>query len=327
MLRVNNKHMLRVKNIKKAFSTPQGLSPVLKGISFQLKQNQILGVVGESGSGKSTLAKVLLGLHIRDQGDIALFDTQFPKRFSKKDFQSLSSLVQMVFQDPYSALNPKMQVWQLIEEPCLIAQQKDYLILSSEQRRERILEYLTLVGLGENFFNRFPHELSGGQQQRVGIARALILKPKLLICDEPISALDVSVQAQIVNLLKDLCDELGMSILFIAHDLAMVNYLCEDVMVMYQGSVVEQGPSELIFSSPLHPYTQLLLDANPNHVLEGKTQKNWDVQYIDGQGRVPSKGCAFANRCWKKLEECERLVPSLKPVETGSRQIACVLYD
>lgn len=313
--------MLRVDQIKKYFPTAHGLVKAVDGVSLEIKENQIVGLVGESGSGKSTLGKMLIGLHDKTQGEVHWNDQLMPSRFLRKNFLEFSHDIQMIFQDPYSALNPRMQIWQLLEEPCLLSKNDDYLCLSKKQRLVYLQSWLEKVGLRTDFYDRYPHEFSGGQLQRIGIARALIQKPKLLICDEPISALDVSVQAQIVNLLKSLQAELGMSMLFIAHDLAMVNYLCDEVAVMYLGKIIEQGKTEEIFSQPQHPYTQLLLASNPVIGARLKFADN-----ITFQGEIPSaikreQACSFVSRCWKNTKHCQQAIPDL--IQFGERKIAC----
>lgn len=313
--------MLSVHHIKKYFSSSHGLLKAVDDVSFELVENRILGLVGESGSGKSTLGKMLIGLHDKTAGEVFWHQKKMPQKFRHENFVYFSKDIQMIFQDPYSALNPRMQLWQLLEEPCLLSKNIKYLRLSKIERKAYLEQWLEKVGLRAEFYDRYPHEFSGGQLQRIGIARALIQAPKLLICDEPISALDVSVQAQIVNLLKALQAELGMSMLFIAHDLAMVNFLCDDVAVMYLGKIVEQGRTEAIFSKPKHPYTQLLLASNPS-IDPAKKQE----EAIIFEGEIASsisqnKGCSFLSRCWKSTDQCHQSIPELKIIE--ERKVAC----
>jgi len=334
MREINGKQqpLMQIRDLKKYFSTSAGVLKAVDGINLDIPRNKIIGLVGESGSGKSTLGKMLIGLHNKTAGVVEWSSTTekkelMPQQFNHKNFRHYSREIQMIFQDPYSALNPRMQVWQILEEPCLLSANPDYKKLSKKERLRYLQQWLEKVGLNPNSYARYPHEFSGGQRQRIGIARALMVKPRLLICDEPISALDVSVQAQIVNLLKDLQAELDMSILFIAHDLAMVKYLCDEVAVMYLGKIVEQGQSEQIFNSPLHPYTQLLIasnpDANPKVI-----RKN--AQEISGE--IPSpinlpEGCHFFSRCVKRLEKCEQQAPSLEyDPKNKARLIACFNY-
>lgn len=313
--------MLRVNELKKYFPTAHGLVKAVDGVSLDIRENTILGLVGESGSGKSTFGKILIGLHNKTQGEVYWNNNIMPSRFHRKHFLDFSHDIQMIFQDPYSALNPRMQIWQLLEEPCLLSKNNDYLRLSKKERLAFLQSWLEKVGLRAEFYDRYPHEFSGGQLQRIGIARALIQKPKLLICDEPISALDVSVQAQIVNLLKSLQEEFGMSMLFIAHDLAMVNYLCDDVAVMYLGKIIEHGKTEDIFSKPQHPYTQLLLASNP--VIGSRLKFAENIHF---EGEIPSaikveQACHFVSRCWKNTTQCQQAIPDL--IQVGERKIAC----
>ncbi len=255
--------MLEIRHLHKQFQHSKGCLKAVDDVSLSIGEKQVVGLVGESGSGKSTLGKMLVGLLAASSGEIVWNGKPFPARFSRKDYLFFNTQIQMIFQDPYSSLNPRMQVRQILEEPLLLNRNQTYLKKSKQAQSLFLQEQLEQVGLRPEFLGRFPHEFSGGQLQRIGIARALIQKPKLLICDEPISALDVSIQAQIVNLLKSLQEQNQLSLLFIAHDLAMVNYVCDEVAVMYQGKIVEYGSREQIFFHAQHPYTQALLQANP----------------------------------------------------------------
>ena len=316
--------MLKLRHVKKHFDTPHGKLKAVDGISLELSENKILGVVGESGSGKSTLGKLIVGLHDKTEGSVEFNTKRMPKRFCARDFMQFSQDIQMIFQDPYSALNPRMQLWQLLEEPCLLAKDKNYLSLNKEQRLAFLKEWLNKVGLRADYYDRYAHEFSGGQQQRIGIARALIQKPKLLICDEPISALDVSVQAQIVNLIKSLQVDLNMSVLFIAHDLAMVNYLCDQVVVMYLGKIVEQGDTQSVFKNPQHPYTQLLLASNPSINHEGLTMNATLASEELGSDIEAPNGCSFVSRCSRHTKQCALEEPKLLAIEPDdSRKVAC----
>lgn len=314
--------MLLVKSLCKYFDTPKGNLRAVDGINLEVPENHTLGIVGESGSGKSTLGKTIIGLHAKTQGEIYWQGKPMPKHFSRKDFLGISKDMQMIFQDPNSSLNPRMQIWQILEEPCVISKNRDYLKLSKQKRKLFLQEKLEQVGLRPEFYKRFPHEFSGGQQQRVGIARALISKPKLLICDEPVSALDVSVQAQIVTLLKTIQAEYKMSLMFIAHDLAMVNYLCDEVAVMYLGKVVEQGLSKEIFFKPAHPYTKLLLSANPSLSRGENLQERFTIPEIKGESPSPllvQQGCSFSSRCWLATEQCKEEVPPLAVFDAAEK--------
>ena len=223
-------------------------------VSLGIHQNEVLGLVGESGSGKTTFGKTLIGLHDKTAGEVIYKGTVLPSHYHAEDFKNQASEIQIVFQDPYSSLNPRMTISEIIAEGIMI---RDNCSLASV--RDKVVYWLERVGLHSDHLSRYPHEFSGGQRQRVGIARALIVEPKLLVCDEPISALDVSVQAQVVKLLDDLKSSMGLSMLFIAHDLSMVRYISDRMAVMYLGSLIELGPADAVYFAPKHPYTQLLV--------------------------------------------------------------------
>lgn len=253
--------LLSVRNIKKSFYHKDQLIKAVDGVSLDVFQDRTLGLVGESGSGKSTLAKIILRLEKPDEGEVFFQGVDLLK-LSRKEMMDVRMELQMIFQDPYGSLNPRMTAQEVIMEPLEIFMKK----LSSNEKRQRVLNLMELVGLDPNFSQRLPHEFSGGQRQRIAIARALALHPRLIICDEPIAALDVSIQSQIINLLKRLKSELGLNYLFISHDLAMVKYLCDDLAVMHFGQIVEQGDSESIYENPKHIYTRTLLNSIPKLV-------------------------------------------------------------
>ncbi|WP_104741930.1 ATP-binding cassette domain-containing protein [Helicobacter ailurogastricus] len=246
--------MLRAENLKKSY----GAFEVLKGINFTLNPQEILSLVGESGCGKSTAAKICVGMHPASAGEV-FFEGKPLSKFGAKEWRAYRQSVQMVFQDPYSSLNPRWRIQDIIAEPLLLNTN-----LSKSERRKRVLEIMAQTGLKEEWAARYPHQFSGGQRQRVGIARALILHPKVLICDEPVSALDVSIQAQILNLLLDLQAQLGLSYLFISHDLGVVEHISDRILVMEGGVIVEEGGVESVLSAPKHPYTKKLLNAIPH---------------------------------------------------------------
>ncbi|BEG57902.1 Dipeptide ABC transporter ATP-binding protein DppF [Helicobacter sp. NHP21005] len=246
--------MLRAENLKKSY----GAFEVLKGINFTLNPQEILSLVGESGCGKSTAAKICVGMHPASAGEV-FFEGKPLSKFRAKEWRAYRQSVQMVFQDPYSSLNPRWRIQDIIAEPLLLNTN-----LSKSERRKRVLEIMAQTGLKEEWAARYPHQFSGGQRQRVGIARALILHPKVLICDEPVSALDVSIQAQILNLLLDLQAQLGLSYLFISHDLGVVEHISDRILVMEGGVIVEEGSTESVLSAPKHPYTKKLLNAIPH---------------------------------------------------------------
>ncbi|WP_163535276.1 ATP-binding cassette domain-containing protein [Helicobacter suis] len=246
--------MLEVKNLYKSY----GQLAVLKGVSFTIQPKEILSLVGESGCGKSTVAKILVGIEKPSKGEV-LFEKKGMQEFSAKDWRAYRQSVQMIFQDPYSSLNPRWKVEDIIAEPLLLNTK-----LNKTERQKQVLEMMHQTGLKPEWAKRYPHQFSGGQRQRIGIARALMLKPRILICDEPVSALDVSIQAQILNLLLDLQAHLGLSYLFISHDLGVVEHISDRILVMEKGLIVEEGTVQAVIDTPKHPYTQKLLSAIPH---------------------------------------------------------------
>lgn len=303
--------LLDVKNLEKSFPVRSGFFSrvaawvrAVSGVSFSIGSGETLGLVGESGCGKTTVARMVARLIQPDDGEIAFEQTDIAS-LQGKVLRPHRRKIQMIFQDPYSSLNPRMKVGDIIAEPLVIHRE-----VSRGEKRARVNELLGQVGLPVNVYDRYPHEFSGGQRQRVGIARAIALKPKLIVADEPVSALDVSVSAQIVNLLQDLQNQYGMSYLFISHDLKMVKYLSHRVAVMYLGKIVELGPREAM-SKPLHPYTQALIAAVPVADIHTKRKK------IVLSGEIPSPinppaGCAFHTRCPIAEARCKTEVPELK---------------
>ncbi|NBZ88789.1 ABC transporter ATP-binding protein [Stagnihabitans tardus] len=296
-----------------------GAVKAVDGISFDIRAGETLGLVGESGCGKSTVGRALIRLYEPTAGSVTIagdeITTMPPEALRKKRPQ-----MQMVFQDPQASLNPRMTLAQIIGEPLV-----EHTTLSPDRRLERIYELMDQVGLNRRFANRYPHEFSGGQRQRIGIARALALNPKFIVCDEPIAALDVSIQAQVVNLLEDLQDRLGLTYLFISHDLSMVRHIADRVAVMYLGRIVELSPRDDLYARPLHPYAEALLSAVPEADPEQKGQR------IILKGDVPSpanppKGCAFCTRCPKVFDRCRSDRPALVEVAPG-RQVACHLFQ
>ncbi len=311
--------------IKKAQKWPWDPIPQLKavdGVSFEVQPGETLGVVGESGCGKSTLARALIGLVPIAEGEV-IFNG---KKVDHKDPAAMKILrkeVQMIFQDPLASLNPRMTVGEIIGEPL----RNYYPDWSKERVQDEVRAMMAKVGLLPNVINRYPHEFSGGQCQRIGIARALILKPKLVICDEPVSALDVSIQAQVVNLLKDLQREMGLSLIFIAHDLSVVKHISDRVMVMYLGNQVETGTSEELYGKPSHPYSRALLSAVPLPDPEQERSK----QIILLTGELPSpinppSGCVFRTRCPSVCDGCAEQKPQLQSLG-GTHQVACPRHD
>ncbi|MDD3251592.1 MAG: ABC transporter ATP-binding protein [Lachnospiraceae bacterium] len=302
---------LEVKNLKKYFDTPNGVLHAVDDVTFTLEKGKTLGVVGESGCGKSTTGRAILRLHEPTSGEV-IFDGTDITKASAQDMRLLRSDMQIIFQDPFASLNPRKTVSEIIGEPLRLHK----IYKNHEDQQKRVLELMELVGLSERLMNTYPHELDGGRRQRIGIARALAMKPKFIVCDEPVSALDVSIQAQILNLLKKLQKELGLTYIFITHDLSVVNYFSDEIMVMYLGKVVEHAPSEQLFAHPTHPYTKALLSAIPVPRLGAKKDrillKGEITSPID-----PKPGCRFAPRCEYAKECCFTESPELKEVEPG----------
>lgn len=287
--------------------------PVLKDVSLIIPQDRVVGLVGESGCGKSTLCKVLLGIEKPTAGTV-LVNGQDVSRLNSVGRKNLCRQMQVVYQDPYSSLDPRMTVRQILAEPLDI-----HRLHTDPKKREQFLkELLTSVGLAASYLDRYPHEFSGGQRQRICIARALALDPQILVADEPVSALDVSVQAQILNLLSDIKRTRQLSVLFVTHDLAVARFLCDDIAVMYQGRIVEQAPAQALLDSPLHPYTKTLLAAVPQ---VGKPVGEVTVPAQNKPGSTA--GCAFAPRCSKATDACRQAAPELQEITPGHRA-ACV---
>ena len=315
--------LVRTKALKKHFNIGRGQTlHAVDGISLAIEENEILGLVGESGSGKSTFGKTLIGLHPRTSGEAFYRDQPLPANFTAGDHLRYSKEMQMIFQDPYSSLNPRMTVLDIIGEGLFIQGQH-----KSGEIRDRVAHWLQRVGLHPDHMSRYPHEFSGGQRQRIGIARAMIIEPQFVVCDEPISALDVSVQAQVINLLDELKQSMGLTLLFIAHDLSMVRYVSDRMAVMYLGSVAEIGPSNDVFFEPRHPYTRFLIESNPEPDPDLERQRAH--QPIIGEITSPvnvQPGCRFADRCPEVMDQCRHETPQLITTSEG-RQVACHLFD
>ncbi|GAB3331527.1 dipeptide ABC transporter ATP-binding protein [Micromonospora halotolerans] len=301
------------------FKKTIGQVKAVDGVSFDLKAGETLGVVGESGCGKSTLARVLMNLEKPTAGQV-LYKGQDISKLSGGALRRLRRQIQLVMQDPYTSLNPRMTVGDLIGEPFEIHPE----VAPRRSRRDKVKELLDLVGLNPEHINRYPHQFSGGQRQRIGIARALALRPEVIVCDEPVSALDVSIQAQVMNLLEKLQAEFGLSYVFIAHDLSVVRHLSDRVAVMYLGKMVEVGTEDEIYERPTHPYTQALLSAVP--VPDPTVRESKAI--IRLQGDVPSpvsppSGCRFRTRCWKAQDVCAQEVPLLQIRQGSDHPSAC----
>jgi len=306
-------------SIKSGYLQPSKNLKALAGASFDLYAGKTLAVVGESGCGKSTLARLLTMIEKPTSGQLSIDGIDVAITTDKSIKKQLRQSIQMVFQDPFGSLNPRQKIGNIIQEPLIINTD-----LSTNERHQKVLEMMELVGLRKEHFQRYPHMFSGGQRQRVAIARALILKPKVVVLDEPVSALDVSIQAQVINLLIELQQELGLAYVFISHDLSVVRHIADEILVMYLGKPVEQGPSEVIFNNPKHPYTQALLSATPSTNINTKRQR---IKLI---GELPSPinpptGCAFNPRCQHAHKSCKISEPIMETY--GESQAACLALD
>lgn len=301
---------LKIRNLTKEFRVGNRTLTAVKDFSLDIYKGETLGLVGESGCGKSTVGRTLLQLLTPTSGEIQLNDIDLTS-LSKQELKKVRRRMQMVFQDPYASLNPRMTVQDIVGEALDI-----HRLAKGELRRQRIEELLTLVGLNSSHMSRFPHEFSGGQRQRIGIARALAVEPEFLICDEPISALDVSIQAQVVNLLKKLQKQMNLTYLFIAHDLSLIKYISDRVAVMYLGQLMELAPSDRLYERPLHPYTEALLSSIP--IPDPRVEKRRARITLSGElpnPLAPPKGCPFCTRCPKAQAICFEKRPSWKEVE------------
>lgn len=325
----NDELLLRVEDLKKHFPINRGIVfqrqvgavKAVDGISFEVRRGETLGLVGESGCGKSTTGRTILQLYPATDGKVFFGDVEITA-LSKSEMRGFRPHMQMIFQDPYASLNPRMTVGDLISEPFLVHSN-----MRENERRERVEELLDLVGLNPAFRVRYPHEFSGGQRQRIGIARALALSPEFIICDEPISALDVSIQAQIVNMLEDLQKTFNLTYLFIAHDLSMVRHISDRVAVMYVGKLVEVSSSDDLYKNPLHPYTQALLSAVPipDPAVEEKRSRIILAGDVPNPANPPS-GCRFHTRCPIAVDMCSEVEPETRQI-SWHHSVACHLVE
>lgn len=315
-----NQVLLEVRDLKKYFPITQGILfqrkvadvKAVDGISFDVKQGETVGLVGESGCGKSTSGRTILQLYRPTEGQV-LFRGKDLAQLKGEDLRKMRSSMQMIFQDPYASLNPRMTVGDIIAEPLEV-----HNIAKGKEKKERVQELLSIVNLNPYFINRYPHEFSGGQRQRIGIARALAVNPDFIVCDEPISALDVSIQAQIINLLEELQDRFGLTYLFIAHDLSVVRHISDRVAVMYLGKIVELTDSRTLYANPLHPYTRALLSAVPipDPLIEEKRERIILVGDVPSPVNPP-KGCRFHTRCPMAIPICKQVQPEWRDVGGG----------
>lgn len=323
---MNNKEtILQVRDLHVHFPVKRGIIikktvaevKAVDGISLDVRDGETVGLVGESGCGKTTTGRAILKLIEPTSGQI-IYKGEDISSYTQKQMLPLRHEMQMVFQDPYASLNPRMSVIDIVTDPLI-----EHKIITRDEKQQKATELLETVGLDPRYMNRFPHEFSGGQRQRIGIARSLALKPKILICDEPIAALDVSIQAQVINLFQDLQEKLGLSYIFIAHDLSVVRHISDRIIVMYLGKIVETATKRDLFKNPLHPYTKVLLSSvpTPDPALERERRR------IELTGEVPSplnkpKGCPFCTRCPDATEQCREMEPPVTEIENG-HTVAC----
>ena len=323
MMGGENRAMLRVTNLTKEFPINQGVFKKSKvavhavtDVSFEVREGETMGLVGESGCGKSTAGRSVLRL-IEPTSGTTEYKGRDITNLPSGEMRMLRRELQMIFQDPYTSLNPRIQIGKIVEEPMRIFKMYD----SNKEYRDRAMEMLSKVGIRPDQYTRYPHEFSGGQRQRIGLARTLVLNPKMIICDEPVSALDVSTQSQVLNLLAEIKEKMGITYIFISHNMSVVKYVSDHIGVMYLGHMVEQAPSEEMFANPLHPYTRALLSAVPEVNPEVKKER------IVLPGDIPSpinspSGCVFHNRCPYATEECTYVVPAFREVAQGHK-VAC----
>ena len=312
--------LLEVRNLKKYYQVPKGLLHAVDDVSFSIERGKTLGIVGESGCGKTTTGRALLRLVEPTSGEI-IFNGSDIMKLNKKEMRYMRRHMQLIFQDPFSSLNPRKTVFQTIEEPIILAD----LMPDKDERFMHVLELMRTVGLAERLINTYPHELDGGRRQRIGIARALAMAPEFIVCDEPVSSLDVSIQAQILNLMKKIQNDSGITYIFITHSLSVVNHFADDIMVMYLGRVIEKASSEELFRNPVHPYTRALLSAIPVPRIRNRPER----QLLKGEITSPINPkpvCRFANRCNEVTEECTSVEPDLTEI-SPNHFVSCHLVS
>ncbi len=314
-----NKPLIKTIDLIKYFNTPNGLLHAVDGINLSIEKGETLGIVGESGCGKSTLGRTILRLIEPTSGQI-LYDGEDICRLNDRQMKEMRKKMQIIFQDPYASLNPRLSVGELIAEPMKVTKMFD----SRKQLDERIFQLMEIVGIDDRFVNSYPHELDGGRRQRIGIARALSLNPEFIVCDEPVSSLDVSIQAQILNLMMDLQEEMGLTYMFITHDLSVVKHISNKIAVLYLGQCVEYASSEELFNNPIHPYTKALLSAIPIPNIKNRNKKRELIQGEITSPIEPKPGCRFAARC---KFACEKCVGKEVPLSKFSDEhfVACVM--
>ena len=312
-------NILEVRNLKKYFKTKRGVVHAVDDISFTIERGKTLGLVGESGCGKSTTGRSVLRLIEPTSGEV-IFDGVDVAKLKKGQMKKARKDMQIIFQDPFSSVDPKMTVADIIREPIVL----NKIITGKDAIDKRVRELMATVGLADRLYGAYPHELDGGRRQRIGIARALAMEPKFIVCDEPVSALDVSIQAQILNLLKDLQKNLGLTYIFVTHDLAVVNHFADDIAVMYLGQIVEKAPAEELFANPIHPYTKALLSAIPVPNIHAQ-QKRISLKGEISSPIDPPDECRFKKRCMACTEACEGSCPKLIEL-TPNHFVACHLY-
>ena len=313
--------LIQTKDLKKYFKTGTGMLHAVDNVNLSIEKGQTLGVVGESGCGKSTLGRTILRL-LPATGGSVFFDGKDVQKLGTSEMKRMRSEMQIIFQDPYASLNPRLSVSQIIEEPLKV----NHIYKNKEEKDRKILELMDTVGLARRLANSYPHELDGGRRQRIGVARALALNPSFIVCDEPVSALDVSIQAQVLNLMMDLQDSMGRTYMFITHDLSVVRHISTHIAVMYLGQVVEYAPSHQLFDDPKHPYTKALLSAIPIPDLAYRNKKRELIKGEITSPIDPKPGCRFAARCPHAGEKCTQ--KDLRLTDIGpEHQVACVMYE
>lgn len=313
--------LIETRHLKKYFDTPRGLLHAVDDVNIAIPKGKTLGVVGESGCGKSTLGRVVLRLLEATSGEV-LYNGENILPYSREQMMKMRQKMQIIFQDPYASLNPRMTVSEIIAEPIRVCKT----ITGKDAIMDKVDELMQIVGLADRFVNTYPHELDGGRRQRIGIARALALNPEFIVCDEPVSALDVSIQAQVLNLLMDLQEERGLTYMFVTHNLSVVKHISDEIAVMYLGQCVERCSSEELFENPLHPYTTALLSAIPEPSLESRNKKQEVIRGEVTSPINPKPGCRFAARCPYAKPECTKQDLEFKEVSPG-HFVACILHQ